>query len=161
MANEKILRTIKHSPLGETLSDTECWALADISEIKLLQNGDYLVIEGDEDKYLYVIVSGTLAVMKKMPIGGEEILCRLDKHELAGISGFVDQQKRLANLQAVGPTEVLAISRERFHGLIKTHPDTVYKVMCALVREALHIVKRLDDNIVELNDHFRKVSSLY
>ena len=161
MPINKILNTLKHSPLGETLTDEHLGVLTEIAEIKTLKNGEYLAIEGDEDGYLYIIMSGTLKDLKKMPDGEPEILCRLMENELAGISGFVDHQKRLADMQAVGDTEVIAISRDKFRQLTNAQPEAVYKVMCALVRESLEIVKRLDDNIVELNEYFKKVNRYY
>ncbi len=161
MSLKNVQETIKQSPMSEGWSESDIKALAEIAEVRILENGDYLAIEGDQDGYLYIIMSGSLTILKKMPGGGQEILCRLERYELAGISAFVDHQKRLADMQAFGKTEVIAISREKFQQLITTQPHVVYKVMCSLVRDSLEIVKRLDDNIVELNDYFKKVNRHY
>lgn len=161
MTTEKIGEALKSSSLAEGLSEEEQDILADISELKSLDDGDHLTKEGDEAEHLYVVISGILAVMKWMPSGEQEILCRLTKNELAGISGFVEGQKRLADLLSSGKTEVLTISRDKFKSLTKTHPEIVYKVMCVLVREGLDIVRRLNENMVELNDYAELVQARY
>jgi len=161
MSSLIIQDTIKSSPLADDLTSEEIAAIAGISEIRSLEDHEFLAVEGDQDNYLYIIISGTLAVLKKMPQGDPEILCRLQANDLAGISGFIDGQRRLAYMQSFGESEVLAISRDKFQGLINTHPHAVYKTMCVLVKEGLDIVRRLNENIVELNDYFKQVNSHY
>lgn len=161
MSDEKILETIKSSPLAKNLTDDERNILSDISEIKALKHEQHLATEGDEDSYLYVVMSGSLLVKKMMHDGSQEILCHLEENEVAGISGFVDGQKRLADMVAKGRTEVLAISRHKFQALIKTQPEVVYKVMCTLVAEGLEIVRRLDTNIMELDEYMKKIDGHY
>ncbi|KOR27773.1 hypothetical protein TI03_06195 [Achromatium sp. WMS1] len=157
----KAQKAIAASKIGEGLSEEEIRVLAGISEIKALKDGEYLAVEGEEDGYLYVVISGILVVLKNMPEGGQEVLCRLAQYEIAGISGFADKQKRLADMRSSGVTEVLAIPKSSFESLIKTHPTVVYHVMCALVRESLEIVKHLDDNLVELTEYFKKMNKYY
>lgn len=161
MATETVLKTIGASPLANKLTSDELKVLAGITTIRPLETGETLSHEGEEDSYLYVVVSGSLDVKKKMADGSQELLCRLGQDEIAGISGFVDGQKRLADMVADGETTVLAISREQFRGLVNSHPEVVYKVMCTLVKESLDIVHRLDDNIVELDQHLKAVNSHY
>ncbi|KOR32239.1 hypothetical protein TI05_08525 [Achromatium sp. WMS3] len=157
----KVQKTIAASKIGEELSDEEVRVLAGIAELKTLKDGEYLAIEGEEDGYLYIVISGILVVLKNMPEGGQEILTRLTQYEIAGISGFTDRQKRLADMRSSGVTEVLSIAKSNFESLIKTHPNVVYHVMCALVRESLEIVKHLDDNLVELTEYFKKMNKYY
>lgn len=160
MTMEKIAQTLRLSPLAEGLSDGELQILASICEMKNLSDGEYLTKEGDDADYLYVVVSGTLVVMTWMS-DKQEILCRLTTNDLAGISGFVDGQKRLADLLSAGETEVLIISREKFKSLIEANPDIVYNVMCVLVREGLEIVRRLNSNMAELNDYAQQVQGRF
>lgn len=157
----KAQKTIAASKFGVGLTEEDTHALAEIAEIRTLKDGEYLAIEGEEDGYLYIIVSGILVILKNMPEGGQEILCRLSQYEVAGISGFIDRQKRLADMRSSGTTEVLAISRSKFKTLICSHPEVVYKVMCALVRESMDIVKHLDDNLVELTEYFKRMNRGY
>jgi CRP-like cAMP-binding protein len=157
----KVQKTIAASKFGAGLSEEDTRVLAEISEIRTLRDGEYLAIEGEEDGYLYIIISGILVILKNMPEGGQEILCRLSQYEIAGIAGFIDRQKRLADMRSSGVTEVLAISRSKFKTLIHSHPDVVYKVMCALVRESMDIVKHLDDNLVELTEYFKRMNKGY
>lgn len=157
----KAQKTIAASQFGVGLSEDDVQVLAEIAELRTLKDGEYLAIEGEEDGYLYIIVSGILVVLKNMPEGGQEILCRMSQYEVAGISGFIDQQKRLADMRSSGITEVLAISRTKFKSLIYSHPEVVYKVMCALVRESMGIVKHLDDNLVELTEYFKRMNRGY
>lgn len=161
MTSEKILETIMNSSLATELETDEQKVLAGICQFKSLGDGEYLTREGDEEDQLYVVVSGSLAVMKKMSSGDMEILCRLRDHEIAGISGFVHGQKRLAAIMSSGTSEVLSVSRDSFMALCETHPRVVYKVMCTLVRESLEIVRRLDESIVELDEFIHRVHGHY
>lgn len=161
MTNEKILETIKNSPLAEELAAEEQKVLATICDYRTLADGEYLIREGEEEDQLYVVVAGSLAVMKEMSSGEMEILCRLRANEIAGISGFVHGQKRLAAIMSSGNSEVLSLSRDRFKALCSREPDIVYKVMCTLVRESLEIVRRLDESIVELDEFIHRVHGHY
>lgn len=159
MADDLVLKTITASHLATNLGQDECTVLTSIAELKTLRDGAHLCEEGDEDDCLYIVVSGTIEVRKQLRDSSREILCRLKPSQLAGFSGFVDGQERLADMVAAGDATVLAISRDRFKSLIASHPAVVYKVMCSLVKESLAIVKSLDEHIIDLDAFLKTAQS--
>lgn len=160
MAEQGKLGIVSRSLLANGLTDEESEVVAAITNIKELVDGELLVEENGDDATLYIVADGALDVVKS--VGGiEEKLHTLRAHELAGVLGVVREIKRTAGLRASGPTTVLGISKERFEGLLYTHPRILYNLMCSIVEASHDIVRRMNLNQVEMNNYIRHSHGRY
>ena len=152
---------ILNSALGNELSSEEVGALTAIMTPRVLDDGDYLISEGDSDDSLHVLLSGKVEVVKKT--GADELasLAILRDGELAGELSFVDGTEHTVGLRALCETRVLSLTRRDFEAVVDKNPQLVYKVMRAVARSAHRIVHRMNAEFVELSNYIFKQHGRY
>jgi len=161
MTAETDFEIVRNSPLATDLTDTECRELAKIVKHRLLREGENLFTECSVDNTLYVIISGMLAVVKDTG-GGDSITLHMYKMgDMVGELGFIDGTEHSATLRAMGETEVFALEREAFEGMLKDYPETVYKVMRNIMRTVHTILRRMNLHYVELTNYITKQHGKY
>ncbi|NOY63580.1 MAG: cyclic nucleotide-binding domain-containing protein [Gammaproteobacteria bacterium] len=161
MSERSNIEVVKASPLAVDLMDEQSAALADIIDIETLNDGAVLIREGHVDHRLYVVISGELAVTKQSGGGETMTLHCLNAGDLAGAMGFVDGLEHSATLISSGKTEVFSIERQRLEALIATQGELVYQVMRAIIRTGHNIVRRMNNQHVELTNYINRQSGRY
>ena len=152
---------LRNSRLAAELDDAQCRTLAAQTELLDLKEGDVLVKEGTSDDHLFIIINGTLGVVRH-PQGEEpETLHALVAGDFAGEMSFIDGTERYASLQAVGPTRVMSLRRPQLESLLASDPVLVYRVMRAIIRTAHAIQRRLSSQSVELSNYIYKQHGRY
>lgn len=154
-------QTIRESPLGLDLDDRQCQKLADTAGLIGLEVGAELLAEGASDETLYVVVSGSLEVVK--PTGGGEsvTLQLLHGGDMAGIMGFVDGIPHSAGIRALTRCELISLDRRDLEALLEVDPDLVYQVMRSVVRAAHRILGRMNAQYVEMSNYITKQHGRY
>ena len=152
---------IKESPLGADLSKNQCKTLAGVAGAICLKKGMPLLEEGHSDDTLYVVVSGSLEVIK--PTGGGDIITLQLLHagDMAGILGFVDGVPHSAGIRALRRCELIALDRKSLEQLLKKDPELVYQVMRSIVRTAHRILARMNTQFVEMSNYISKQHGRY
>jgi CRP-like cAMP-binding protein len=162
MADAKKLQLLRESALATELDAKQCAVLADLVTVRDVADGEVLVHEGASDDHVHIIVSGTLAVAKQVPPGGQWInLNVLTKGDLAGELAFMDGTPHYAALRAVGPTRILSLKRERLESLLGSEPLIVYRVMRAIFRVVHGILHRMALQASELTNYIYKQHGKY
>lgn len=162
MADAKKLQLMRESALATELDAKQCAVLADLVTVRDLADGEVLVDEGASDDHVHTVVSGTLAVAKQVPPGGQWInLNVLTKGDLAGELAFMDGKPHYAALRAVGPTRILSLKRERLESLLGSEPLIVYRVMRAIFRVVHGILHRMALQASELTNYIYKQHGKY
>lgn len=154
-------RTIRESPLGLDLSDAQCATLAAAASAICLNAGTLLLEEGHVDDTLYVVVSGTLNVIKPTGGGDTIVLQSLHAGDMAGILGFVDGVAHSAAIQATTQCELIALGRAELEQLVEQDPALVYQAMRAVVRAAHRILGKMNTQFVEMSNYISKQHGRY
>ena len=78
------------------------------SKVRQYEDGECIINEGDDDKWLYFLLDGKIRISRKnVDIG------TISKHgEMFGEMRFLDNLARSASVFAVGPTTCLAVNTE-------------------------------------------------
>ncbi|MCB1878381.1 MAG: cyclic nucleotide-binding domain-containing protein [Chromatiales bacterium] len=152
---------IANAPITQELSTDECAVFSGIVERQTLADNERLLSEGTQDDSLHIIVSGRLAVEKDGGVGEAMVLTVLKAGDLAGELGFIDGTGHSATLRALGETQVVTLHRERFESLLQTHPQIVYKIMRAVVRNVHNVVRRMNAQYVEMSNYITKAHGRY
>jgi len=161
MNQQRLFDIIRTSPIAVELTDEQCMALANIVEVRELKDGEVLIREGHMDNSVHVVTSGQLAVVKDSDGGGHETLHVLKAGEMAGDMGFIDGLEHSATLSSVGETEVFSLSRDNFESMLKTDPVLVYRVMRSIIRGVHIIVRRMNNQYVQLTNYITKQRGRY
>jgi CRP-like cAMP-binding protein len=92
-------------PLFAGISDESMAALAEATGEQDFAPGQFIVRQGQVGTGLYVIVEGSVKVVK-----GADTVATLGKGDFFGELSVVDQEPRNASVQAAQPTVVLALA---------------------------------------------------
>ena len=162
MDNALKLKLVGDSTLAAELDAQQCATLAGMIAVRDLEDEEVLVEEGASDDQLYVVVSGALAVAKRVQPGKKWVnLQVLTKGDLAGELAFMGEDPRYAALRAAGPTRVLCLKRERLESLLGSEPIIVYRVMRAIFRVVHGILHRMALQASELTNYIFKQHGKY
>lgn len=149
------------SPLGRELSDSQCQALSEKVTVVGLNDGQFLIKEGEGDDCLYVIISGHVEVLINSSGGDLVTLHLLREGEMAGELGFLEGHPHSASLRAVGDCAAICLTREDFESFIEQDPVLMYKVMRAILRTVHSILCDMNRSHVEMNNYIYKQHGRY
>jgi CRP/FNR family cyclic AMP-dependent transcriptional regulator len=152
---------VRASRLGRDLNPEQAAILASLITLESHKAKEVLAREGDTDNHLYVVLDGSLGVVKHHGTADETLLATIGVGELGHELGFLDGAERYASLVALSDTRVLILERERLESLIDTHPRILYQVMCVIVRTVHNIQNRLSSQATELTNYIVKQHGRY
>lgn len=161
MTDAAIVEGLSQSKIAIELSPVQCQALAATMTTRELKAGEVLVREGDSDDHLYVVVAGSLGVIKAAGTDNEITLNVMRPGDVVGELSFLDGATRFASLVAMADTRVLGLSRGDLEALLETDPHLVYRVMRAIVRVVHDIQRRLSMQTAELTNYLYKTHGRY
>ena len=128
-----LYEAVRASRLAEELSPEQTAVLAGLLSLETFEAQQVLAREGTADNRLYVIVEGSLGIVKHMGTPDESLIVTLSAGDFAHELGFLDGAERYASLVAATKTRVLVLEREKLESLIDTHMDAaVYNLLAIL-----------------------------
>ncbi len=160
MENE-LFNLLRQSKLAYELTEDQCRILAPLIDLHDYQEGDVLVKESSSDDHLYILVQGTLGIVKQHGTPEQAILNTIAAGNFAGELGFMDGTERYASLVAMEPCKVLRLKRSNLESLLDTAPIIVYRVMRAILRVAHQIQYRQAMQQQELTNYLYKQQGRY
>jgi CRP/FNR family transcriptional regulator, cyclic AMP receptor protein len=160
-SDTELLAAVRGSPLARDMTDEQTAVLARLLSLESFQAKQVLAREGTTDNHLYVVVDGSLGVVKHLGVADETLLATLGSGDFAHELGFLDGAERYASLVASTDARVLVLEREKLESLIDTHPRILYAVMCAIVRTVHRVQMRLSMQASELTNYIFKQHGRY
>ena len=152
---------LRATQLAAELSEEQCRILAGLLTLRDLKQGEVLAQEGAVDNHLYVILRGTLGVIRNTGTDQAVTINTLSQGDFAGEMGFMDGSVLYASKVALGDTQVLGLEREKLESVLHSHPEIVYRVMRAIIRVVHQIQRRLSMQQVELSNYIYKQHGRY
>ncbi|OBS08292.1 Crp/Fnr family transcriptional regulator [Acidihalobacter prosperus] len=159
--NMHLLDFIKDSPLAQDLTAGDCEVLENIMGLRRLEAGGVLIREGETDQTVYLVAQGRVKVVQEAAMGEPLLLHVMGPGGLCGEMGFVDGAPHSATLIAEQDTVLLSLERAPFESLIETHPHVVYHVMRAIVRLGHAVLKRMNQQHLEMNNYITQTHGRY
>lgn len=123
---------LKQIPFFSELSDEELKRLEDISIVKKYKKGEFLFMEGEESRWLHLMIKGSLKLYKVGAKGKEIFL-----HQLNGMT-FVAELANFENIKFpatalfVGSAEVLKIDYDKFYKDFLSNPKISVSIIKSL-----------------------------
>ena len=161
MTDPTRLDALRSTELASELSDEQCRILADLVSLRDLKQGETLAHEGTVDNHLYVVLRGTLGVIKHAGTDHAITVNTLSPGDFTGEMGFMDGTELYASKIALGDAQVLGLEREKLESLLIPHPEIVYRVMRVIIRVVHQIQRRLSMQQVELSNYIFKQHGRY
>lgn len=107
-----------------------------------LPGGSLLFAQGEPGDALYVLLRGSLAVLRDAPDGVRRRIARVRAGEVVGEMALVSGRPRSASAVAERDCEVLRLDRSGFEQLVSRHP----KSMLRLTRQIVSRLEAIQDN---------------
>lgn len=112
---------LANSPLFAGMSPYRIRKAILLSEIVPFKAGDRLVAQGSRGSDMYLIIAGQAAVSLDGPAGATR-LATLDVGAVLGEVGFVQEQERTANVDALTDGEMLVFNAEKVRQNMRLYP---------------------------------------
>ena len=143
-----MLKTVllRNVPLFRGLSEAEIGILAEEATIHRFRRDARVIIAEDQGDTFFVIAKGKVKVCLSGPDGREVILTMLGPGDFFGDMSLLDGHPRSANVTTVEPSELLALRRMDFLGLVSEDPQIgveLLRTIAARLRKANHQIAGL------------------
>ena len=157
---EVFLRSV---PLFAGLPDAELQILAQTSRLLALPAQSILGREGEQADQCYLVIDGSLEVIKAYGTPDERLIAVHGPTELAGeISIFLPEEVLSATLRTQTPARLLALRHADFDALLHRRPFVAYELARVLSRHVrdthvttLHDLREKNRELTEAYQHLR------
>jgi len=102
--------------------DAKSW-LCERASLLVLSNGEQIFMEGDDCRFLHIVLRGEVKVFKCLENGREIILNFFHAGEAFGEVAAIDGGDYPANATAQGETTVIRLEREHYLELLQRFPE--------------------------------------
>jgi cAMP-dependent protein kinase regulator len=136
--------TLPHIPLFSDLDRDSFVALTNRIGIHHYGNGERVIVEGDRGESFFILVSGSVEIVK----GRDMVMAKLDAGAFFGEIALITDRPRRASVVTLEPSTVLEISNNELDRLKEDHPQ-INDVLKGFA------VKRLLDNMMLTSPIFR------
>jgi CRP-like cAMP-binding protein len=132
------------------LSDADLAPLAAKLRARRLRPGQVLMTEGERGAEMYFVQRGSLAVVKQVSDGVEQVMARVGAGEFVGEMALFDRRPRSATIRAESETHLLVLNRAAVQALMNASPGAAAALMRALSEEFIARLRRSNQLVAEL-----------
>lgn len=137
----EVANLLQDHPLFASLTLLELGELAGLVEVRLVEQGEPVMVEGDDGDAFFLLQSGELRVT-----AGETFLGTLRPGACIGEMAVLDPGPRAATVTATRSSELLCFDRSRFEALLAADSLAAHKTVFALAKV---VVQRLRQSLAQ------------
>lgn len=140
------IASLRRTALFEGLETPDLEALVRQAHPLWLRKGQTLFLQGDPVRYLYVVISGLIKVYRPDPKGQRQVVLHLEGplRPVAAVAVFLEKPCYPASAEALEDSQLLAIPKESFFGLVDTRPPVARAMIRFLAKRQQQLVHLLD-----------------
>lgn len=131
---------LREVPIFSHLDPVDLEHIADIAEEQLFSDQSLICREGEPGKTMFIIVTGTVDVLKKSG-SSETALATRSVGEFVGEMAILESAPRSATLKAHGDVRVLVIDGDAFNTILHDRPEV-----------AVSVLRHMSTRVRELNE---------
>lgn len=146
MNNIEILKSI---PLLSKISNQELEALNKLLTEETFEKGSNIITEGDTGSTMYILVDGTVDIIKTTIYKDEFVCATLNSnmHCIFGEMALLDSDKRSATVKAKTDCKTLSIDSESFNKFIYEYPKAGIELLKLLNINLIRNIRAENDNL--------------
>ena len=148
-SDEDMIRGLKTFKLFSRLPDEELACLAGVMEEKIFPAGTVILQEGDPGDHMYLLLEGTVEVLKTTLFGDPYVTASLKDsyHCSFGEMALIDQGTRSATVQAKTDCRTLALSAEEFQRFCREYPAIGVELLMAVSATLVRNLRAENENL--------------
>jgi CRP/FNR family transcriptional regulator len=133
---------LRRVPLFRDFSEEQLGDVARLVKVRRFGKHELVVREGDPGEAFYLILSGSVAIVRSSSDGRETILSILKDHDFFGEMSVLDTSTRSASVRAMTNVVLGVIEREPFLDLID-HTPGIGRLLVIALSERLRAANQL------------------
>ena len=134
--------------LFEDMNEETLKKIKSISQVLKLNKGNILFYEGDDPKYLYILLSGTLKLYKVTSNDKELVLKYFHENELIAEFANFEDISYPATSEAMISSEVLKINFEEFKEIMMQNVNISLKIQASLVKKIKNLENIISTHLI-------------
>ena len=148
-SDEDMIRGLKTFKLFSRLPDEELACLAGVMEEKIFPAGTVILQEGDPGDHMYLLLEGTVEVLKTTLFGDPYVTASLKDsyHCSFGEMALIDQATRSATVRAKTDCRTLALSAEEFQRFCREYPAIGVELLMAVSATLVRNLRAENENL--------------
>ena len=127
-----LLELLGDLPVFELLTWTELSRIQRIVHRRQFVTGESVIQAWIPRSGLFVVLSGSVNVVRDLPDGGRAVLDNLGPGELLGEFAILDDSPRSTSIYAAEPSELIGFFRPDLMDLVQTDPTLGFKILLRL-----------------------------
>ena len=104
-------------------------------DAKSFKKGETIIEEGSLSNDAYIIEIGSVEVSKKLPGGKIQVITTLDRNDIFGEMGLIDQLPRSATVRALEDCSISIMTPDTFNSLAKRNPKALMPILKVLAKK--------------------------
>lgn len=140
---EKII-VLKRSTLFCGVSTSELRAVAAVADELHFRHGDRIVSENEIGDALFLIVNGSVKILKAWMSDRPVELAQLAEGESFGEMSAIDEEVRSATVVANRDCDVLRISKDDLHEVLRESPQIAIELLRIFVKRLRHADQQIE-----------------
>ena len=113
--------------------------------------GNAVLREGDNPAGLFLLLSGTVEILKQRPAGAAQSLGTIGPPTVLGEMSLITDRPHSATVKAVTDCEFYLLTKTQFQRLIASESIAAYKLIATIAEVLASRVARLDQKVLELS----------
>ncbi|PKK89662.1 MAG: hypothetical protein CVV64_13380 [Candidatus Wallbacteria bacterium HGW-Wallbacteria-1] len=148
----QILRnTIGEMVIFHGLLDNELDLLISRLEIRDYKSGELICREGEPGRELFVILYGSVSVIKTDTSSRDRVLMTLGDMDSFGEMTLIDVMPRSATIKCDSPTRTASLSNASLYMIYRENLEMYSKIILNVAREFSRRLRLMDDRFVEFS----------
>ncbi len=161
MAGSAFTQKLTQLPICRGLTEAEVKQIFDSAEEESAARGAWLFREGDAGDALFIVLEGSVEVLKQLKDGAQQSLAKLADGSVVGeMSLLSGNAARSASAQAATDVKLLKLTSARFAKLVKADSVAALKMVHNLAQVMSRRLLLMDEKLVSLMNEGRKKEEL-
>lgn len=140
---EDTIALLHRVPVFSALGHDELARVAEVVVPRQFGRSEVVFREGDESNTCYIVRSGQARAIREHSDGRSITLAHFGPGDIFGELAMFDDERRSATVEALEPTDAIAILGGDMRRLLREHPDIAVKLLSALGRRLRETNERL------------------
>ncbi|MDH5680746.1 MAG: cyclic nucleotide-binding domain-containing protein [Spirochaetota bacterium] len=121
-------------------------------EKKEYRKGEYIIYEGEKDKSLFLIFSGSVRVTKKNDFGEDVEIVFMSRGTYFGEFSLIDNEPRSATVQAYEDTTCYLMSNLAYSELCRKYPEAEAAMLKGFLLDIVSRLRSTSESIINVSD---------
>jgi CRP/FNR family cyclic AMP-dependent transcriptional regulator len=149
---EGVLERLANIKLFEGLDSDRLRTIATMAKKTTISAGHSIITEGDEGDTLFVMLDGSVRIMKKTMQDElyTVVVLRASDNVYFGEVALVDSDKRSATVMAESDVTLLSLNRSSFEKLCQDDPWMGYTITMQIARKLSSSLRKMNSDVITL-----------